>query len=86
MSVAVIRAWNERRIEEATKKFHERQAKGKGRAKKGGKPKGAQKQETGEVAAEPVATETNVQETPEEPIAGPSKEVCWDHQRNEAAC
>lgn len=92
MSVAVIRAWNERRIEEATKKFHERQAKGKGRAKKGGKPKGAHKQETGEVAAEPVATatatatETNVQETTEEPIAGPSKEVCWDHQRNEAAC
>ena len=71
MSVAVIRAWNERRIEEATKKHNSKPIKGRGR--KGGKGKGGPKQETSESAE--TAAEERAPDAVEEPVAGPSKEV-----------
>jgi hypothetical protein len=81
MSVAVIRAWNERRIEEATKKHMERFSKGKSRmrGKKGGAniPKGNEQA----VAEETVNTEIKAEDKKEEPVAGPSREVSWNFER-----
>jgi tRNA (guanine26-N2/guanine27-N2)-dimethyltransferase len=67
LSVAVIRAWNEQRIEKAKAKQEANAAKGKGKNKKN-KARAAKEAEEGQSGATEV-------ENGQEPVAGPSTEV-----------
>ena len=74
LSVAVIRAWNERRKEKAETRWRLKNERKKGKAK--GKGKGKGKGQSGGIeTVEDAAASTEATEVTDEPVAGPSVEV-----------